>query len=71
MFDTAGSCGILYQLYTTENSYKCTVILTDETTGKEVAKNTAIVLVICIIIGIFIWAIDFGLAELLKLIWSK
>ena len=40
MFDTAGSCGILYQLYTTENSYKCTVILTDETTGKEVAKKT-------------------------------
>ena len=39
--------------------------------GKDVVKNTLIVLIICVIIGIFIWAVDLGLAELLKLIWSK
>ena len=35
---------------------------------KDVAKNTLIVLVICLIIGAFIWAVDFGLAKLLTLI---
>ncbi len=35
---------------------------------KDVAKNTLIVLVMCLIVGIFIWAIDFGLAKLLELI---
>lgn len=34
----------------------------------DVVKNTLIVLVICVIIGIFIWAVDFGLAELLDLV---
>ena len=34
----------------------------------DVVKNTLIVLVICVIIGIFIWVVDFGLAELLDLI---
>lgn len=40
MLELAGSCGILYQLYTTKNSYKCKVIITDENTGKEIAKKT-------------------------------
>ena len=35
---------------------------------KEVAKNTFIVLVICLIIGLFIWAVDFGIAKLIELI---
>ena len=35
---------------------------------KEVAKNTAIVLVMCLILCLFIFAIDKGLGELLKLI---
>lgn len=35
---------------------------------KDVAKNTFIVLVICLIIGAFIWVVDFGLAQLLELI---
>lgn len=35
---------------------------------KEVAKNTAIVLIICLIIGAFIWVVDFGLAKLLELV---
>lgn len=35
---------------------------------KEVAKNTFIVLVICLIVGAFIWIADFGLAKLLDLI---
>lgn len=36
--------------------------------AKDVAKNTAIVLVICLIIGAFIWLLDWGLASLIKLI---
>ena len=32
---------------------------------KEVLKNTVIVLIICLVVGVFIWAIDFGLGELL------
>ncbi len=35
---------------------------------KDVAKNTIIVLVICLIIGAFIWAVDFGLGQLLYLV---
>ena len=35
---------------------------------KEVAKNTAIVLVICLIIGAFIWLLDLGLGYLIELI---
>ncbi len=35
---------------------------------KDVVKNTVIVLIICLIVGAFIWAVDFGLAELVKLI---
>ncbi len=40
MVDFAGSCGILYQLYTEENSYKCKIIITDEETGEQLAKKT-------------------------------
>lgn len=35
---------------------------------KDVAKNTLIVILMCLVVGIFIWVVDFGLAELLKLI---
>lgn len=35
---------------------------------KDVAKNTAIVLVICLIIGAFIWLLDLGLGNLIELI---
>lgn len=35
---------------------------------KEVIKNTAIVLIMCLIIGVLIWLIDFGLGQLLNLI---
>jgi preprotein translocase subunit SecE len=35
---------------------------------KDVAKNTFIVLAICLIIGAFIWVVDFGLAKLIELI---
>ena len=38
-------------------------------TRKTVFKNTLIVLVICLIIGAFIWLVDFGLAQLLDLIF--
>lgn len=35
---------------------------------KDVAKNTVIVLIMCLLIGIFIWLIDYGLGQLLNLI---
>lgn len=35
---------------------------------KDVAKNTVIVLIMCLIIGALIWIIDFGLGKLLELI---
>ncbi len=37
-------------------------------TFKDVVKNTVIVLVLCLFIGVFIWLIDWGLGELLALI---
>lgn len=40
LLDFIGSCGIFYQLYTEENSYKCKVTVTDEKTGEEIAKET-------------------------------
>lgn len=36
---------------------------------KEVLKNTGIVLIMFVAIGIVIWLVDFGLSSLLKLIW--
>ena len=38
-------------------------------TRKTVFKNTVIVLSICLILGAFIWLVDFGLAQLLDLIF--
>ncbi len=35
---------------------------------KDVIKNTVIVLIMCLIIGAFIWLLDFGLGKLLELI---
>ncbi len=35
---------------------------------KDVAKNTLIVLVMCLIVGALIWAVDYGLGNLIKLI---
>lgn len=35
---------------------------------RSVAKNTAIVLIMCLVIGAFIWLLDLGLGQLLKLL---
>ncbi len=35
---------------------------------KTTIRNTIIVLVMCLVVGGFIWALDFGLAQLLKLV---
>lgn len=35
---------------------------------KTVVKNTAIVLAVCVLVGAFIWLLDFGLARLLDLV---
>ena len=37
---------------------------------KDVCKNTVIVLIICLVIGVLIWLFDWGLGELLELILS-
>ena len=37
---------------------------------KEVVKNTVIVLIMCLLVGILIWAVDFGLGNLLDLVWG-
>lgn len=38
--------------------------------ARFVFKNTLVVLVICLIIGAFIWVLDYGLAELIKYLFS-
>ena len=38
---------------------------------KDVLKNTLIVLIMCLIVGVLIWALDFGLLKLLELILSS
>ncbi|MBO4433782.1 MAG: preprotein translocase subunit SecE [Clostridia bacterium] len=35
---------------------------------KDVLKNTLIVLVMCLVVGAFIWLLDFGLGKLLEVI---
>ena len=35
---------------------------------RDVVKNTVIVLIMCAVVGILIWAVDFGLGQLLELI---
>lgn len=35
---------------------------------RDVVKNTVIVLIMCVIVGEFIWLVDYGLGQLLKLI---
>jgi len=35
---------------------------------RSVVKNTTVVLIICLLIGAFIWLLDFGLSQLVKLI---
>ncbi len=39
-------------------------------TLKDVAKNTLIVLIMCAILGAFIWLLDFGLVSLVNLLWK-
>lgn len=40
-------------------------------TGKSVLRNTIVVLVMCVIVGAFIWLLDWGLSSLLKLILNS
>jgi len=37
---------------------------------KDVVKNTIIVLIVCLLVGALIWAVDFGLGKLLGLLWK-
>lgn len=38
---------------------------------KDVVKNTVIVLIMCLLAGILIWLVDFGLGQLLNLVLGK
>lgn len=38
---------------------------------REVVKNTAVVLVISLLVGIFIWVLDFGIAQLLEFVTGR
>ncbi len=38
---------------------------------RTVMKNTLIVFIMCAVVGIFIWLVDFGLDSLLKLIYNR
>lgn len=38
---------------------------------RDVVKNTVIVLIMCLLVGILIWLFDFGLGKLLELILTK
>ena len=38
---------------------------------KDVLKNTLIVIAMCVVVGAFIWLVDFGLGKLLELILGK
>ncbi len=38
---------------------------------KTVLKNTLIVLIVCAIVGAFIWVLDFGLGNLIELLFGK
>lgn len=40
-------------------------------TFKTVCRNTLIVFAICLIFGVFIWAVDFGLGNLLKVLFNQ
>lgn len=40
-------------------------------TGKSVLRNTIVVLVMCLIVGAFIWLLDWGLSSLLKFILNS
>ena len=35
---------------------------------KDVVKNTLIVIVMCLLVGVLIWAVDFGLGKLLDVV---
>lgn len=37
---------------------------------RDVVKNTLIVFAVCLIVGGFVWLVDFGLSQLLHLIWG-
>ena len=37
---------------------------------RDVVKNTLIVLLMCLIIGVIIWLVDWGLGSLLNVIWG-
>lgn len=38
---------------------------------RTVLKNTGIVLIMCVLVGVFIWAVDLGLGALLDLIYNR
>ena len=35
---------------------------------RDVVKNTLVVIAVCVLVGIFIWLVDFGLSWLIRLV---
>lgn len=65
-----GSATIIKKVVTFLKDYKSEAKKIVWPDVKSVVKNTIIVLIICGIVGIFIWAVDFGLSKLLGLLWG-
>ncbi|MBO5853042.1 MAG: preprotein translocase subunit SecE [Clostridia bacterium] len=59
---------ILQRLIATLRDYKSELKKIVWPGRNDVIKNTLVVLVICLIIGIFIWLVDFGLGSLMNFI---
>lgn len=62
---------ILKRLVHTLRDYKSEIKKIVWPGSKDVLKNTVIVLIMCLIIGAFIWLLDFGLGQLLELILGE
>ena len=51
--------------------YKSEIVKITWPNFKTVLKNTSIVLIVCVVVGAFIWIIDFGLGNLIELLFKK
>ena len=40
-------------------------------TRKQVVNNTLVVICVCLVVGLFIWGLDFGLAKIVELLLSN
>ncbi|MBR5222811.1 MAG: preprotein translocase subunit SecE [Clostridia bacterium] len=62
---------ILYRVIHFLRDYKSEIKKIVWPNYKEVIKNTGIVLIMCAVVGVLIWAVDFGLGKLIELILNS